>query len=179
MRHHQLISDALVESWIPHAGWENRWVNVSLWVSGVGCIPGGHSWDTRSKTVKISCVLNEWYACSQILWNRLILVYLPALEFYPWELCHSPAMPPSSHAPVTQFLRRPFSYLFLTLVSEKVVSFKQILSYSGEPDWISVPYNSRCSDEPTCPPFCPWLSSGGDHNKIIWRSDACQPQPSL
>lgn len=55
---YQLIFDALVESWILRARWENRWVGVSAWFSAVGWIPGGHSLDLQFKTVKISSLLN-------------------------------------------------------------------------------------------------------------------------
>lgn len=55
---YQLIFDALVESWILRAGWENRWMGVSAWFSVVGWIPGRHSLDLQFKTVKIPSLLN-------------------------------------------------------------------------------------------------------------------------
>ena len=55
---YQLIFDALVESWILCAGWENRWMGVSAWFSAVGWIPGEHSLDLQFKTVKIPSLLN-------------------------------------------------------------------------------------------------------------------------
>lgn len=93
MRPYQLISDALVESWMLHAGWESRWVGVSLWFSAVSCVPGGHSLDTWLKTVNIRSLVS-WMTSApkshetDLLWDTCMhtgpaAAHLPPSQ--PWE----------------------------------------------------------------------------------------------
>lgn len=93
---YQLISDAVVESWILCAGWESRWVGVSVWFSVVVCIPSGHSLDIQSKTVKTPSVLNRM---TYLLLNPMKQTHFkipPCAQVPPLRTClhHDPEMLP-------------------------------------------------------------------------------------
>lgn len=131
---YQLIFDALVESWILHAGWENRWVGVSAWFSAVGWIPGGHSLDLQLKTVKISSLLN-WMENLLLNPKKQIHFKIPAYPKIPLLRSCLPPMGPwntSRRLSISQEASQ-FFIDFLSLVSERIVFTINLVLLGG--DW--------------------------------------------